>query len=574
MRSLFVLVTIAWAAAPAASQPADLVFTNGRIVTVDAELPEAEALAVVGDRIAAVGRAAEIERWISAGTTVIDLGGKLAIPGFVEGHAHFLGVGDAKMQLDLNRVASWDEIIELVSGAVRTTPPGTLIRGRGWHQSKWDSVPEPNVLGVPTYRALSAVSPDHPVVLTHASGHAVFANARAMEMSGVDRDTPDPSGGEVVRDAYGEPIGMFRETASSLLGPAYAQAVPPSMRRQAELAARECVAKGITTFQDAGSSFAAIDLFKEMVDEGAMPLRMWVMLRESNARLAARMNDYRFIDYADHRLTVRAVKRMIDGALGPHGAWLLAPYADLPSSEGLNTSDPAMIEETAALCAKNGFQLCVHAIGDRANREVLDLFERTFLAHPAASAEEADRRWRVEHAQHLNPDDIPRFGALGVVASMQAVHCTSDAVFVPERLGDERSREGAYVWRSLLDSGAVVCNGTDAPVEDVDPLPSFAATVSRKVKDGSIFFPEQCLTREEALASYTLAGAWAAFLEHDRGSLTVGKLADVVVLSRDILRCPADEIEDAEVLMTFVGGKLVFARAAATRAPTTGSGGR
>ncbi|MFG0316627.1 MAG: amidohydrolase, partial [Planctomycetota bacterium JB042] len=384
-----------------------------------------------------------------------------------------------------------------------------------------------------------------------------------------DRDTGDPAGGEVVRDGDGEPIGLFRETAMGLLRPAFERAVPVSMRRQAELAARECVAKGVTTFQDAGSSFEALDLFRTMVDEGALPLRLWVMIREPNDALAARMDDYRWIDHGDHRLTVRAVKRMIDGALGPHGAWLLEPYADLPESRGLNTASVEEIEETAALCAARGFQLCIHAIGDRANREVLDLYQRTFERFPGD-----DRRWRIEHAQHLHPDDVPRFGRLGVIASMQAVHCTSDAVFVPARLGEERAREGAYVWRSLLDTGAVICNGTDAPVEDVDPLKSYAATVTRRLPDGSVFHPEQRLTRMEALRTYTIDGAWAAFQEHDRGSLTVGKLADVVVLSTDILTCDEAGLDEAEVLMTFVGGRLEFARAPRRAAPPPGSGGR
>ncbi len=281
------------------------------------------------------------------------------------------------------------------------------------------------------------------------------------------------------------------------------------------------------------------------------------MLNESNDKLAANLDKYRTVDYGEKRLTVRGIKRMSDGALGSHGAWLLEPYTDLPQSTGLNTTPMEEIAETARLAVQHGFQLCVHAIGDRANREVLNVFEAAFKANP----EKKDLRWRIEHAQHLNPDDIPRFGQLGVIASMQGVHCTSDAIFVPVRLGPQRSQEGAYVWQSLIKSGAVVSNGTDAPVEDVNPIPSFYASVSRKLKDGTIFYPEQRMTREQALKSYTMNAAFAAFEESTRGSLHVGKLADITILSKDIMTVPEDEILSTEVLYTIVGGKVVFNRA-------------
>ncbi|NIM51079.1 MAG: amidohydrolase family protein [Gemmatimonadales bacterium] len=536
--------------------PADLVLRGGKVVTVDDAMPEAEAIAVKGDTILAVGTNDDINAFIGAETAVIELRGKLAIPGFIESHGHFMGIGRAKMQLDLMHVANWDEIVSMVAAAVADAPPGQLIRGRGWHQEKWDKTPTPNVDGLPTHHSLSAVSSENPVVLTHASGHATFANAKAMEMAGITRDTPDPPGGQIVRDANGEPIGAFRETASGLLGRARRGATAADPRRVAELAVEEVLSKGITSFQDAGSGFETIDLFRQMVDDGSMGVRLWVMVSGSNQRLAQQLPDYRMINYGDHRLTVRAIKRSIDGALGSHGAWLLEPYSDLPSSSGLNTSTIESIEETARLAALHGFQLCIHAIGDRGNREVLDLYERTFKANP----DKTDLRWRIEHSQHLHPDDIPRFAQLGVIASMEGIHATSDGPWVVPRLGEQRAREGAYVWQSLLKSGAVVTNGTDAPVEDVDPIASFYATVSRKLKDGTVFYPEQRMSREEALKSYTLSGAYAGFEEDIKGSLTPGKLADITVLSKDIMTIPEEEILSTEVVYTIVGGELMYLR--------------
>jgi len=537
---------------------ADLVLRNGKVVTVDPAVPDGEAIAVQGDKVLAVGSDAEIAQYIGSGTKVINLEGQLAIPGFIEAHGHFLGVGDAKMQLDLMSVANWDEVVGMVEYAASDVAPGALIRGRGWHQEKWDEEPPGNVEGLPTHHTLSAISPDNPVILRHASGHASFANAKAMEMAGITSETPDPAGGEIVRDADGEPIGAFRERAQGLLSAAAENAEPPDRRRQAEMAAEEALSKGVTSFHDAGVSFETVDLYKAMVDDGALGVRLWVMIRQPNERLAELLPEYRMVDYGDHRLTVRAIKVSVDGALGPHGAWLLEPYSDMPTSTGLNTSPIDDLHETARLAMENDFQLCVHAIGDRANREVLDVFQAAFEANPARS----DVRWRIEHSQHLHPDDIPRFGELGVIAAMQGVHCTSDGPWVVPRLGEQRAREGAYMWRDLWDSGAVIANGTDAPVEDVDPIASYYATVSRVMKDGSAFFPEQRLTRMEALETYTSLAAYAGFEEDVVGTLTPGKLADITVLSKDILTIPEDEIPATDVVYTIVGGKVMYQRGA------------
>jgi len=543
-------------------EPADLVLMNGKIVTVDDTKPEAEALAVRGDVIIAVGSNKEIKPYIAQATKVIDLEGKLATPGFIDAHGHFTSIGQAKMRLDLMHVKNWDEIVAMVKEAAQKAQPGEWILGRGWHQEKWDKTPEPNVDGLPFHHSLSKVSPDNPVMLSHASGHASFANAKAMELAKITKETPNPKGGEIVKDSDGNPIGAFRETAQGLLRKAMSdflekrtpEQIEAQRRQVIELAAQECLSKGITSFHDAGSSFETIDLFKEFVEEGKLGIRLWVMIRVSNERLKERLSEYKIIGMGENHLTVRAIKRSLDGALGPHGAWLLEPYTDLPTSTGLNTTPIEVLKESARLAIENDFQLCVHAIGDRANQETLNTFEEAYKAHP----DKKGLRWRIEHSQHLHPDDILRFGKLGVIASMQGIHCTSDGPWVFKRLGEKRAEEGAYVWQKLMKSGAIICNGTDAPVEDVDPIACFYATVTRKMKDGTIFYPDQRMTREEALRSYTLNCAYAAFQEDILGSIAPGKLADITVLSKDIMTVPDDEILSTEVLYTIVGGKVLY----------------
>lgn len=530
---------------------ADLVVLNGRLVTLAAPA-EAEALAAAGGRIVFVGSSDDARSWIGPDTEILDLEGRLGVPGLIEGHGHFWGVGEAKLQLALGEAGTWDEIVAQVAEAVAEVEPGTWILGRGWHQSKWTESPVPSVQGLPTHHGLSVVSPENPVLLGHASGHMAFANARAMELAGIDATTPDPDGGEIVRDRDGQPTGALRETAENLVAGLRAESLEWNHAREVvRLAGEESLAKGITSFQDAGSSFGLIDIYRQMADEGHLPLRLWVMVRESNEAMAESLGSYRMIDHGDSFLTVRGIKRSIDGALGSHGAWLLDPYEDMPQSTGLNTTDLDVMEETARLAREHDFQFCVHAIGDRANRETLDLFER-------ALGGDRTKRWRVEHAQHLHPDDIPRFAELGVIASMQAVHCTSDGPWVPDRLGEQRSAEGAYVWRALIDSGAVVTNGTDAPVEDVDPIASFHASVSRRMGNGEVFYEDQRMTREEALRSYTIDAAYSAFEEESKGSLEVGKLADLTVLSRDIMTVPEDEIPGTQVVYTILGGRIAY----------------
>lgn len=542
-----------------------MVFLNGKVVTMDEGLGEVEALAIRGHTIHSVGTTAEIQTLVGSDTEVVDLNGRLLIPGFIEGHGHFLGLGRSRMILDLVPATSWSAIIDQVAEAVAEAEPGEWVLGRGWHQERWDPAPTPAVDGVPLHLELSRISPDNPVHLTHASGHASFANARAMELAGIDRDTPDPAGGTIVKGPDGEPTGLLRETAQRLVGAAQAEAREgmsdqerqEELRRQVELAGEVALAHGVTSFHDAGASFADIDFFREMAAEDALPVRLYAMVRgESNARMEELLPEYRTVGEGNDFLTVRSIKRQIDGALGAHGAWLLEPYDDLPSSTGLVLETPEDIAETARIALLHGFQLNTHAIGDRANREVLDIYQEAFETHGG----EGDHRWRIEHAQHLHPEDVARFAELGVVASMQGIHGTSDGPWVLARLGEERAQSGAYLWRSLLDAGVVVNNGTDTPVEPIDPISSFHASATRVMVTGEAFYPAQAMTRMEALRSYTWANAYAAFQEDRLGTLAPGKLADLVVLSRDILTVPDTEILDAQADLTVVGGEVRYRR--------------
>ncbi|MEZ6095016.1 MAG: amidohydrolase [Pirellulaceae bacterium] len=535
----------------------------GDIITMEPGFPRVEAMAIKGDTIVALGTRDAVRKLAGDETqTVVVPAEQCVIPGLIEGHGHFLGLGASLMMLRLAEAATWDDIVNQVEEAAKVTPPGEWILGRGWHQSKWKDTPQPNVEGYPYGTELDRVAPNNPVLLTHASGHMSLANGYAMQLAGVDEQTQPPDGGEILHAPDGKPIGIFRETSQALISRALArdeaqktsQQRLDSQLRAIQLAGAECLKNGITSFQDAGTSVQDIRLLRSLAEQGKLPVRLWIMVRDSNDVLQQALPKIKAIGAGDEYFSCRAIKHSIDGALGPHGAWLLAPYNDLASSSGLNTTPLEVIERSAELAIQNDFQLCVHAIGDRANRETLDIFETALGQVPNGNI----RRWRVEHAQHLSVDDIPRFASLGVIASMQGVHCTSDAIFVLQRLGNLRAREGAYVWRSLIDSGAIVSNGTDAPVENVNPFPSLAASMFRTLSDGETFFPEQCMTREEALQSYTIHAAYAAFEESRKGSLVAGKLADFVVLDRDILTCEPAEVATTKVLKTFLGGKLVY----------------
>ena len=569
-RATAVLAALALAAScgdPGSDQEiADLVLRGGRVATVNADDAIAEAVAVRGSWIVAVGTDDEVAARVGPDTEVIDLDGRLAVPGFIEGHGHYMGLGNAKTILDLNGAANWAAIVAMVAEAAAEAEPGEWIRGRGWHQEKWDSPPDPMVEGAPVHASLSAASPNNPVLLGHASGHAAFANALALELAGYDRDSEPPPGGELVRDADGALTGLLRETAQRPVAAAFAQAqsgrspeeIDAAFRREVALAAEEALSKGVTSFHDAGAGFATIDRLKQLEAEGALPVRLYVMVRgQSNEEMDARLPEYYMPSEGDDYLTVRSIKRQIDGALGSHGAWLLEPYDDMPSSTGLVLETVEDIAGTAHVALRHGYQVNTHAIGDRANREVLDIYQSVF---DSAGAEGADLRWRIEHAQHVHPADVGRFAELGAIASMQGVHATSDAPWVYRRLGAERAESGAYLWRTFIDAGVVVTNGTDVPVEDIDPLAGFYASVVRQTAAGDDFFPAQRMTRAEALRSYTVNNAFAAFEERWKGSLETGKLADIVVLDRDILQVPDSALPGAQVDLTIVGGAVRYAR--------------
>lgn len=557
------LATAACSQAPVV-EPATMVLRGGKIVTMDSAVPEAEAMAVRDGRIVAIGTLDEVEPHVGPATEIVDLAGLTAVPGLIEGHGHFMGLGQSRMSLDLMDTTSWEQIVSLVAAAAATARPGEWIVGGGWHQEKWSSVPQPNVEGFPFHDALSKATPNNPVLLEHASGHASYVNQAAMTAAGITAATRNPPGGEVLKDRAGRPIGVLRETASGLAGRAMAawtatktpEQRAADARRQIDLAVEESLRKGITSFQDAGESFATIDVLKQAAAEGALGIRLWVMVRDTNENMEEKLPAYKTTGLADGHLTIAAIKKTIDGALGSRGAWMLEPYTDMPTSRGLNTAPVEEVRALAAIAAANGVQLAVHAIGDRANREVLDIYEATFKANPAVK----DWRWRIEHAQHLDAADIPRFGQLGVIASMQGIHATSDAPYVLARLGEARAAEGAYVWQKLMESGAVVSNGTDVPVERIDPLANLHATITRKIRDGAVFYPGQRMSRADALKSYTYSAAYAAKEEQLKGSLAVGKLADVTVLSKDIMTVPEEEIPTAHVVYTIVGGKVRYRR--------------
>jgi predicted amidohydrolase YtcJ len=538
-----------------AAEPADLVLRNAVVHTVDAKRPRAEAVAIRANRIVAVGTNAEAQGFVGPRTRVLDLAGSTVVPGFDDSHAHLLGIGFARLDVDLVGTRGYAEAVERVAAAVKTRKPGEWVRGRGWHEGKWDAPPPGAVRGFPTHAALTAVSPDNPVVLERADGHAVLANARAMTLKGVTRATAAPTGGEIVRDASGEPTGVFVDNAQGLVEPP--GRTPEEVRRGLDLAMDECLAKGVTSLTDAGAGRDELALYREAAADGTLRMRLYVMAAGLPMMRALGRPE---VGLGGGLLTVRTVKLYADGALGSRGAALLEPYSDDPGNKGLLVTPPTEILEAARFALSHGFQVATHAIGDRANRVVLDTYEVALSEHPEAK----DPRFRIEHAQILDGADIPRFGKLGVLAAMQGIHCPSDRPWAPTRLGEARVAEGAYAWRKLLASGAHIMNGTDAPVEDVSPIQNFHATVTRQDASGQPpggWDPDQKLTREEALRTMTLDAAYGSFAEGEKGSIEVGKLADLVVLSQDILAVPDDSLMKTEVLATIVDGRVLYEKA-------------
>lgn len=544
--------------------PADLIVRGGVIYTVDANNPVVEAVAIRNGTIVALGTSTELQPFIGDQTQFVELNGRAATPGLIEGHGHLMGIGYNELELDFMGAKSFDEIVSMVKSAADKAKPGEWITGRGWHQDKWEVKPDRLVKGFPLHDALSAASPNNPVFLRHASGHAGFANAKAMEVAGVNQLSREKlqketgEGGEVIRDERGNPTGLFNERAMSLI----AEHIPAnSAERDAEalrLAMQACLRNGITSFHDAGASGATIDLYHQFRDEGKLTVGLYVMVTGGDRDLV--YNWFKKGPEIDTTgwLTVRSVKLHCDGALGSRGAWLLQPYSDRPDWYGMATLPMDTVLKTSREALKHGFQVCSHAIGDRANREVLDRYEQ---ALKESGVPLASHRFRIEHAQHIDPVDLPRFAALGVIPAMQAIHMSSDRPWAIDRLGEKRIVEGAYMWQTLLKSGAKIVNGTDAPVEPVNPIPSFYASVTRMTLKGQPkggYEPKEKMTREQALKSYTLDAAFGAFEEKIKGSLEIGKRADITVLSRDIMTVPESEILGTTVSIVIVNGKIAY----------------
>lgn len=540
-------------------EPADLVLHNGTIYTMNEAQPKVQAVAIRGDRIVFAGTNEAATSYISSATKVVNLEGKTVTPGLIEGHAHFMGLGQFKRNLDLKEAGTYQELVDMVANAVEETPPGQWILGRGWHQSKWDPQPEVMVTGYQTHDLLSGISPDHPVFLRHASGHAAFVNAKAMEMAGIKVGAKfEGEEGEIIVDAQGNPTGILTERAAALVSKLIPDDDPDQLYLDFRTAMETCLENGITGFHDAGINSRTIELYQKAVEEGEMDIRIYAMLSGSDTTLLD--NWYERGPLIGDWLTIRSIKLYGDGALGSRGAWLLEPYSDRPGHVGNPITPSNVIEAVGKAGLEHGFQVCTHAIGDRSNQEVLDAYEAAYGAFPEAAK---DARFRIEHAQHLDPEDIPRFSELGIIPAMQAIHMSSDRPWAIDRLGQKRIDEGAYMWQALLESGATIVNGTDAPVEPIDPIACFYASVTRRTLSGDPpggFEPAQKMTREQALASYTTGPAYGSFLEERKGSIEVGKWADLTVFSQDLMAVPDDEILNTEVVMTIVGGKVRYSR--------------
>lgn len=543
-------------------QKADLLIFNGKIYTADSLDNVVEAMAIKNGLIIATGDKVSLNPWIDNNTAQLDLLGDFVMPGLIEGHGHFLSLGKSLYEINLLYTRSWQEIVELSRKKVSETEDNIWIEGRGWHQEKWISDPGLTVDGYPYHDALSAISPNHPVVLVHASGHALMANQKAMDLARISPETSSPIGGRIVKDDQGRLTGVFEENAMSLI----TKPLNDFLERRSEAEKKEILTKqaklataasnryGITSFQDAGSSFDEIKFLKSLCDSNQISIRLWVMLLEDDQQLEASAAHLPIPLNSNKNFASNAVKAYVDGALGSYGAWLLEDYDDKPGHTGQNTLDIEKLKWIAELCRNKNLQCCVHGIGDRGNREILNVFEDVLQ-----NEKHKDLRWRIEHAQHLNENDIPRFGRLGVIASMQSIHCTSDAPFVEKRLGQHRAKTGAYAWRSLVDSGARLANGTDCPVESENPYECIYAAVTRKrIDNGFTFYPEQSLSRLEALKSYTIWNAYAAKEEHIKGSLEVGKLADFIVLDRDLMLCEDKNIPGTKVKKVFLSGEEIY----------------
>jgi len=528
-------------ARPVAGQNADLVVTSAHIYTVNKTQPQASALAIKDGRVLAVGT--DVSRYIGPSTARIDARGRTVVPGFVDSHAHVRGLGALLESRDLRHVKTVAEIAAYVREQASGRPAGEWIVGRNWDQTNWGGQ-------FPTAADLDRAAPNHPVILTRVDGHASWVNTKALQLAGVTASSPDLPGGKIIRDAQGRPTGVFIDRAMGLVRARIPAPTPDQIKRQLQLAARECARLGLTGVHDAGVPRQDLDAYRALIRENALPLRIYAMIGGPGGL----WNEYlKQGPETGEYLTVRSIKLMADGALGSRGAALWQDYSDEKGNSGLLITPRETIERVAREAAAHGFQVCTHAIGDRANRVTLD-------AYAAALGGKNDRRFRIEHAQVISLPDFQKFADFSVIASIQSTHATSDMRWAAQRLGPDRV-QGAYAWQRFRKLGIPIANGSDFPVEEPNPLLGFYAAVTRQDAQGNPpggWMPDQKLSRQEALESWTLDGAYAAFEEKQKGSLEAGKLADFILLDHDIMTVPPADILKTKVTLTVLGGKIVY----------------
>ncbi|HXG89774.1 MAG TPA: amidohydrolase [Vicinamibacterales bacterium] len=548
--ALVAFATLACQSRPA-TEPATLIVHNAQVYTVHPAQPQAEAVAVRGDRIVLVGTNQAALALRGANTRVIDAGGATVVPGLQDSHGHFTNLGASLQVLRLRGTTSYQQIVDMVRARAASARPGEWIQGRSWDQNDWA------IKEWPTHQQLTAAAPNNPVYLTRVDGHAALVNKAALDAAAITRTTADPDGGRIVRDATGEPAGVLIDNAQELVAAKIPAVSETQLEDQVLLADAEARKLGLTTVHDAGADPATVAAYKRLIDAGKLKTRLYVMLRGPMSMLEPEFTKGPLINYGNHRLSVRAIKIGADGALGSRGAALLEPYSDEPSTSGLMTTTPEEIYAQTLAASRAGFQTCIHAIGDRGNRVTLDVFERVQREVPGAR----DLRMRNEHAQILDAADIPRFATLNLIASMQTTHATSDMPWVPARIGPQRTQEGAYVWQRLMKSGVVLANGSDFPVEEPNPMLGLYAAITRQDPSGQPaagWMPEERLSRDEMLKSFTWNGAYASHAEKTLGSLEVGKLADLVVLDKNIMAVVPKEILTTQTLFTVIGGEVVY----------------
>jgi predicted amidohydrolase YtcJ len=554
---LLALIIVLFALLPSSSQQevADTVFQNGNVYTVNQSQPKAEAIAVKGDKIVFVGSNSDSRKFVGSKTRVIDLKGATVVPGFTDAHQHLSGVGFREMTLNLEGITTLGDFLAKVKTRVDQARPGQWVSGRGWIETFW----KPPVF--PTRWDLDKVSPNNPVILTRADGHASVVNSAALEISKIDRNTANPFGGEVLKDKQtGEPTGMLIDNAQGLVRRQEPEASGADAEKALVIGAQRDVQLGWVQIQDAGGSYADVDRYRKLYRDGSIKLRVYKAVYGPGPDANRLISEGASIGEFGNRFTLRTIKVVSDGALGSRGAYLQQPYSDDPGKSGLLRVKEEALRPMLEEALRKGIQVETHAIGDKANRFILDEYERALKAVPVDQRKIKDPRWRDEHTQIVDPEDIPRFAKLGIIPSMQPSHAIGDLFFAPSRLGMKRLA-GAYAWASLIKSGAIIAGGTDAPVERGEPMIEFYAAVARKDQkgfQGEGWHPEEAVTREQALKMFTIWAAYAAFEEKIKGTIEPGKLADLTVLSADIMKIPEMDILKTRCVMTVIGGEVVY----------------